>query len=147
MRVCTAAQMAAIDKETIAGGIDSLELMERAGEGMTDILLDFLASADGGHDHEVVSDTLVVDDRHRLEVVVAKDVVDVVLGVDDVADGAVRLGLLAHGHGLGRQLWRVDDHDAVGGDDEAGVAATDLRIGEDVGGDLLHGRVHGWLSS
>ena len=31
MRVCTARAMAAIDRETIAGGVPARELMERAG--------------------------------------------------------------------------------------------------------------------
>ena len=55
MRVCTAGQMAAIDAETIAGGVSGEKLMERAGHALTGALLDFLAeSGDGehdGHDH------------------------------------------------------------------------------------------------
>jgi len=43
MRVCTARQMAAIDRETIAGGIAGERLMERAGQAMAEVLLDFLA--------------------------------------------------------------------------------------------------------
>ena len=47
--------------------------------------------------HEGVVHTLVVDDRAgALEVVVAEDVVDVMLGVDQVADRTMRLGQLAH---------------------------------------------------
>ncbi|MGD9547194.1 MAG: NAD(P)H-hydrate dehydratase [Candidatus Krumholzibacteriia bacterium] len=46
MRVCTSAQMAAIDRETIEGGVSGLELMERAGGAMTEVLLDFLADED-----------------------------------------------------------------------------------------------------
>ena len=38
MRVCTASQMAAIDRETIAAGTLSLELMERAGVALCDAL-------------------------------------------------------------------------------------------------------------
>jgi hydroxyethylthiazole kinase-like uncharacterized protein yjeF len=63
VKVCTSRQMAAIDRETIDGGVPGLELMERAGEALTAHLLDFLAEhedghaggcADGccGHDHE-----------------------------------------------------------------------------------------------
>jgi len=46
--------MAAIDRETIAGGIAGEELMERAGQAMTEALLDFLDEAKSGsedHDH------------------------------------------------------------------------------------------------
>ncbi len=42
MRVCTAKQMAAIDRETINGGIAGEALMERAGQAMTEALLEFL---------------------------------------------------------------------------------------------------------
>ena len=38
MRVCTAGQMAAIDRDTIAAGTPSLELMERAGVALCDAL-------------------------------------------------------------------------------------------------------------
>lgn len=38
MRVCTAAEMAAIDRETIARGTPGLELMQRAGAAVTDAL-------------------------------------------------------------------------------------------------------------
>jgi hydroxyethylthiazole kinase-like uncharacterized protein yjeF len=55
MRVCTSAQMAAIDRETIDEGLPGIELMERAGTAMTEILLDMLAEGadhhDCGHDH------------------------------------------------------------------------------------------------
>lgn len=58
MKVCTAAQMVAIDRETIATGIPGLELMERAGAAMTDVLLEMLAEGQEhdaahacGHDH------------------------------------------------------------------------------------------------
>jgi len=50
MRVCTAKQMAAIDRETIAGGVPGERLMERAGHALTEALLDFLAEV--GSDHE-----------------------------------------------------------------------------------------------
>ena len=52
MRVCTAGQMAAIDAETIAGGVPGEKLMERAGHALTEVLLDFLAeNEEGDHDH------------------------------------------------------------------------------------------------
>ncbi|MCK9995486.1 MAG: NAD(P)H-hydrate dehydratase [Candidatus Krumholzibacteria bacterium] len=54
MRVCTAKQMAAIDRETIAGGIAGEALMERAGQAMTEALLGFLDETESGaedHDH------------------------------------------------------------------------------------------------
>ncbi len=52
MRVCTAQQMAAIDRATIEGGVPSLDLMERAGRVVADHALEFLAEhAAGGHDH------------------------------------------------------------------------------------------------
>ena len=54
MRVCTARQMAEIDRETIAGGVPAIELMERAGAAMTEAMLDFLAERETGQgcDHE-----------------------------------------------------------------------------------------------
>ncbi len=50
MRVCTAQQMAAIDRETIAGGLSGSELMERAGTAMSEIVQDFLGheTTEGG---------------------------------------------------------------------------------------------------
>ncbi len=42
MRVCTAKQMALIDRDTIAGGTPGSELMERAGTAMSEILQEFL---------------------------------------------------------------------------------------------------------
>lgn len=55
MRVCTAAQMAEIDRETIAGGIPGEKLMERAGQALTEAVLGFLAESgadDHAHHHE-----------------------------------------------------------------------------------------------
>jgi len=62
MRVCTSAQMAAIDRETIDGGLPGIELMERAGIAMTEILLDMLADGtdhhhDCGHAHHGEDDS------------------------------------------------------------------------------------------
>lgn len=52
MRICTAGQMAAIDRETIEGGIPGERLMERAGQALTEALLDFLDENQGeNHDH------------------------------------------------------------------------------------------------
>jgi hydroxyethylthiazole kinase-like uncharacterized protein yjeF len=53
MRVCTASQMAAIDRETIAQGVPGLELMERAGTLVAETVLGMLAEAahEHGHDH------------------------------------------------------------------------------------------------
>ena len=93
---------------------------------------------------------LVVDDlAGAAEPVVAEDVVDVVLGVDEVADRAVRLGRGAHRDGLGRQLRRVDDDDPVRGHDEARVAAAQLRRRVDVGRDAARARGrrrHHWVA-
>ncbi len=50
MRVCTAKQMAAIDSETIAGGVPGERLMERAGQALTEVLLDFLAEITSDHE-------------------------------------------------------------------------------------------------
>ena len=54
MLVCTARQMAAIDRETIAGGIPAERLMERAGQAMTEVLLDFMAAAGSGGENQGV---------------------------------------------------------------------------------------------
>lgn len=42
MLVCSGTQMARIDRETIAGGVAALELMERAGGAMAEAMLEFL---------------------------------------------------------------------------------------------------------
>jgi hydroxyethylthiazole kinase-like uncharacterized protein yjeF len=46
MRVCTSREMAAIDSQTIAGGVPGAELMERAGRALTEVLWDFLSELD-----------------------------------------------------------------------------------------------------
>ena len=46
MRVCTAEQMARIDRDTIAAGTPGEVLMERAGTAMCELLLDFLEDLD-----------------------------------------------------------------------------------------------------
>lgn len=51
MRVCTATEMAAIDRDTIAAGVPGHELMERAGTAMTEVLWEFLEGLDHHHDH------------------------------------------------------------------------------------------------
>jgi NAD(P)H-hydrate epimerase len=58
MRVCTAAQMAAIDRETIDGGVPGAELMERAGHGITEELLAF--REDEGEARELPGSALIV---------------------------------------------------------------------------------------
>ncbi len=51
MRVSTAREMAEIDQATIATGVTGLELMERAGEAMTELVLDFLHEHEDDHVH------------------------------------------------------------------------------------------------
>ncbi len=100
--------------------------------------------------HEVVVQALVVDHRHALEPVVAEDVVDVVLRVDEVADRTVRLGLRPHRDRARRELRRVDRDHPVGGRDEARVAAAQLGRRVDVGRDALEldggGRHRYWVA-
>ena len=48
MRVCTAQQMAAIDSETIAQGLPAIELMERAGQAMAELLVEFIEDHESG---------------------------------------------------------------------------------------------------
>ena len=67
------------------------------------------------------------------------------LGVDQVADRSVRLGLRPHRDRAGRQLGRVDGDDAIGRRDEARVAAAQLGRRVDVRRDALEldgGRRH-----
>ena len=51
MRVCTAVEMAAIDRETIDGGVAGDILMERAGTAMSEVLWEFLADLEHDHGH------------------------------------------------------------------------------------------------
>ena len=99
--------------------------------------------------HEDVVQRLVVDDlAGAAEPPVAEDVVDVVLGVDQVADRAVRLRLGAHRDRARRELRRVDDDDAGRRGHEARVAAPELGGRVDVRRDLFEverGGRHRWL--
>ena len=49
MRVCTASQMAEIDRETISGGLAGEILMERAGSALTEYLLEFMDDLNSSH--------------------------------------------------------------------------------------------------
>ena len=62
MRVCTAKQMAAIDRDTINGGVPGLELMERAGAAIVEVVLERLDATVHGHgcDHDHGSAVLVL---------------------------------------------------------------------------------------
>src|SRR4029079_18055013 len=128
----------AVGQDRGAVGVVGRDRLERVGERVERRL----------RVHEDVPERLVVDDLAGApEPVVAEDVVDVVLGVDEIADAAVALRLLAHRDGPGRELRRVDDDDAVRRRDEAGVAAAELRRREDVRRDLLElerRRRHRW---
>ena len=91
--------------------------------------------------HEPVVDALVVDDlAGTLEVIVPEDVVDVMLGVDQVPDRSVRFRKRSHRDCPGRQLGGVDDHDPIRGSHEARVAASQLRVREDPRRYLFHQR-------
>ncbi len=95
MRVCTAAQMAAIDRDTIAGGVPGIELMERAGAVVAEVVLEQLSATahpdnhgdDHGHDH---------DDDHGCDHGEAGDRVLVLCGKgNNGGDGLVAARLLA----------------------------------------------------
>jgi len=51
MRVSTASEIALIDAATIATGVPGIELMERAGTAMAEVVLDFLSEQSNGHQH------------------------------------------------------------------------------------------------
>jgi hypothetical protein len=80
----------------------------------------------------------LADYRGLREIGVARDMVAMRLGVDQVADRRLFLELLAPAHRIDRLLRRVDHHIAVAGLDKARVAAGEIDLGEAVGSDPAH---------
>jgi hypothetical protein len=82
-------------------------------------------------------DPLMGNDGH-LEEGVSRPVIAVGFGIDDKAQlpmpGDFRLQL----HGIGRLMGAVDHHDAIRGRDKPEVTAFNLRVNENVAGELLH---------
>jgi hypothetical protein len=103
----------------------ALALVVEAAEGV-EILLEAFLKLD------------LADHRHLREISVARDVVAMRLGVDQVADRRLFLELLAPAHRVDRLLRRVDHHVAVAGLDIARVAAGEIDFGEAVGSDPAH---------
>lgn len=127
MRVCTATQMAAIDRETIAGGVPGLELMERAGTAMAEIVLDELERA-VAHDHHEHGDETVP----RVLVVCGKG--------NNGGDGLVVARLLA-GAGVGATVLLLADPEALAPD----AATNFLRLPDGV--DVVVSPREGWLGA
>jgi len=80
----------------------------------------------------------LADDRHIREIGVARDVVAMRLGVDQIADRRLFLHPLAPAHGVDRLLRRIDHDIAVAGLDKARIAAGKIDFGERVRSDLAH---------
>jgi hypothetical protein len=82
----------------------------------------------------------VANHFHTGEVRVARNVVDVRLGVDQVSNGTwIRFGEpLFPTHGVDRLLWRVDHEDAIGGRHKARVTAPEVDLRGNIGTDFAH---------
>src|SRR5438477_12082471 len=73
------------------------------------------------------------------EIGVARDVVAVRLGIDQVADRRLFFELFAPAHGIDRLLRRVDHDIAVTRLDKARIAPGEIDLGEAAGPDPAHG--------
>src|SRR5205085_1149411 len=80
----------------------------------------------------------LADHRRVREIGVARDVVAVRLGIDQVADRRLFFELLAPAHRIDRLLRRVDHDIAVTRLDKARIAAGEIDLGEAVGPDPAH---------
>src|SRR5204863_9593825 len=81
----------------------------------------------------------LADHRRVREIGVARDVVAMRLGVDQVADRRLFFELLAPAHRINRLLRRVDHDIAVARLDKAWIAAGEIDLGEATGPDPAHG--------
>ncbi|MCP4574478.1 MAG: NAD(P)H-hydrate dehydratase [bacterium] len=132
MRVCTASQMAAIDRDTIAGGLPGLELMERAGTALTEVVLEELESAAGhqGCGHEDCGHGAAT--APRILVLCGKG--------NNGGDGLVVARLLA-GAGVGATVFLLADPETLSPD----AAANFLRLPDGV--DVVVSPPEGWLET
>src|SRR5947207_10976497 len=83
----------------------------------------------------------LADDGGVREIGVARDVVAMRLGIDQIADRRLFLELLAPAHRIDRLLRRVDHDIAVARLDKARIAAGEIDFGEAVGADPAHANV------
>src|SRR5262249_46160564 len=83
----------------------------------------------------------LADDRHLREVSIARNVVAMRLGVDQIADRCLLLHPLAPAHRVDRLVRRIDHDIAVAGLDKARIAAGEIDFGERVRSDPAHRRL------
>src|SRR5437868_8608704 len=80
----------------------------------------------------------LADHRRVREIGVARDVVAMRLGIDQITDRRFFFELLAPAHRIDRLLRRVDHDIAVTRLDKARIAAGEINLGEAVGPDPAH---------
>jgi hypothetical protein len=88
---------------------------------------------------------LLRDDRH-VEKSIARPMIAMRLGVDDVPEQSAPFDLALQAHGVARLVRRVDQYNTVGSRNDAVIGTLKLSLDEHIGGNLLHGHLSDLLA-